>query len=250
MKKFETVLSIAGVDPSGGAGIFADFRAIEAAGVRALGAVTALTVQTEDSFSRYEPTATDMLRDTISGMVSAYPGTVVKTGMLPTEEIIAAVAEELDSLEIETVVIDPVMYASVGARLVEESAETAIRDMLVQRATVITPNIHEAQSLTGVHVIDVESMEKAGRQLLEMGAESAVITGGHLKEDALDVLVTEEGVEHISAERLPGSVHGTGCSFASSIAAHLALGKKKKDAIKAAKDYVASLFSEQRWRAN
>lgn len=250
MQKYKTVLSIAGVDPSGGAGIFADFRAIEAAGVRALGAVTALTVQTEDSFSRYEPTSPAMLRQTIEAMATAYPGTTVKTGMLPTAEIVELTAEVLTELDLGFVVIDPVIIASVGARLVDESAEKAIRGHLISTATLVTPNMHEAGALTGMKVNNLDDMEAAGNALLEMGAENAVVTGGHLEGDAVDVLVTREGVEHLRAARLPGSVHGTGCSFASSAAAHLALGKSLQEAIAGAKGFVSSLFKEQRWRAN
>jgi hydroxymethylpyrimidine/phosphomethylpyrimidine kinase len=250
MQNFNTVLSIAGVDPSGGAGIFADFRAIEAAGVRALGAVTALTVQTEDSFSTYEPTKLDLLSLTIESMIKAYPGTVVKTGMLPTAEIVELVADKLDELNPAATVIDPVIFASVGARLVDEEAEKAISELLIKRATVVTPNMHEAAALTGMSVSDLPSMRAAGEKLLEMGTDSAIVTGGHLEGEAVDVLVNSEGVKELPAKRLPGSVHGTGCSFASSTAAHLALGKSVEESLEAAKEFVASLFREQRWRAS
>jgi len=250
MQHYSTVLSIAGVDPSGGAGIFADFRAIEAAGARALGAVTALTVQTESSFRSYEPTAVDMLEQTILSMIEAFPQAAVKTGMLPTAEIVVKTAELIKMLAIETVVIDPVVFASVGARLVDEAAEKAIGDHLVPLASLVTPNMHEASGLTGIEVTDLESMEAAGSVLVNNGAAAAVVTGGHLDGAAIDVLVTGDGIEHIKAERLPGSVHGTGCSFASSCSAHLAQGKSVKEAILAAKAFVGSLFTEQRWRNN
>jgi hydroxymethylpyrimidine/phosphomethylpyrimidine kinase len=249
MNNFSSVLSIAGVDPSGGAGIFADFRAIEAAGVRALGCVTALTVQTEDSFSTYEATSIKLVRQTIQSMLKAFPDSAIKTGMIPSAEMVKAVAEELDAAGKRDVVIDPVIIASVGARLVDEGVEAAIRDFLIPRASLVTPNMHEASALTGVEVNSVTSMERAGRELLKLGSKAAVVTGGHLEGDALDILVTEKGVEHISAERLPGSVHGTGCSFASSLAAHLALGKEVPNSVKGAKKFVESLFIQQRWRA-
>lgn len=250
MNKTATVMSIAGVDPSGGAGIFADFRAIEATGVRALGAVTALTVQTEHSFFSYEPTSEKILRTTIRGMAEAFPGTAVKTGMLPTPDIVGIVADSIDELSFPHVVIDPVIVASVGARLVNEAAERAIGELLVPRADLLTPNMPEAAALAGIEVNDLASMEKAGRILRDKGARAVVVKGGHLDGDAVDVLIDADGAHTIAAPRQPGSVHGTGCSFAASCAAHLAQGKTIHEAIVAAKAFVSSLFSEQRWRAD
>lgn len=245
---YPIVLSIAGVDPSGGAGIFADFRAIEAAGARALGAVTALTVQTEHSFFTYESSSLEILSATVRGMAGAFSIGAVKTGMLPTGEIVRRVAELLDEIAIPQVVIDPVIVASVGARLVDEGAQAAIAEHLVPRATLLTPNMPEAAALTGLQVHDLASMEAAGRELHRRGARAVVVTGGHLEGAAVDVLVNADGVERITAPRLPGSVHGTGCSFASAAAAALAAGKDVPTAIRDAKAFVARLFSEQRWR--
>jgi hydroxymethylpyrimidine/phosphomethylpyrimidine kinase len=241
-------MSIAGVDPSGGAGIFADFRAIEASGARALGAVTALTVQTESTFITYEPTSLEILSATVRGMADAFAIGAVKTGMLPTQAIVERVAALLDEIAVAQVVIDPVIVASVGARLVDEGAQAAIGDLLVPRATLLTPNMPEAAALAGFPVTDLAGMEAAGRALHERGARAVVVTGGHLHGEAVDVLVTAAGVERFSARRLPGSVHGTGCSFASAAAAALAAGKSVPEAIRAAKAFVAGLFSEQRWR--
>lgn len=248
MNTFPSVLSIAGVDPSGGAGIFADFRAIEAAGVRALGAVTALTVQTESSFLTYEPTGKEILTATIRGMAEAFPGLSVKTGMLPTPEIVITVAKLIEELDFEHIVIDPVIIASVGARLISSNAEKAIVDHLVPLAAILTPNMPEASALTGIPVTDVDSMKEAGEILRKRGAGAAVVTGGHLEHEAIDVLVDETGVHEIPAPRKPGSVHGTGCSFASSVAASLAKGSSLIEAIQDGKGFVARLFDEQRWR--
>jgi hydroxymethylpyrimidine/phosphomethylpyrimidine kinase len=242
------VLVIAGVDPSGGAGIFADFRAIESAGVRALGAITALTVQTEHSFLKYEPTKPDMLKTTVRAMADAFPIDVVKIGMLANADIAGAVVELLDELGVPKVVLDPVIVAAVGARLVDQAAEKVIRDELVKRAYLVTPNMPEAAALAGFAVNDLPSMRKAALAIRKMGAANVVVTGGHLEGDAVDVLATSKAIEEIRAPRLPGSVHGTGCAFASVAAATLAKGTSLLAAVTAAKAYVEMLFTQENWR--
>lgn len=242
------VLVIAGVDPSGGAGIFADFRAIESAGVRAVGAITALTVQTEHSFFNYEPTPPAMLEATVRGMADAFPIGVVKIGMLANAEVAETVVGLLDEIEAPKVVLDPVIVAAVGARLVDEAAEKVIREKLVKRAYLLTPNMAEAAALTGLEVKDLHSMREAASALREMGAENVVVTGGHLEGDAVDILATPRMVEEIRAPRLPGSVHGTGCAFASAAAAALAKGTNLLAAVTVAKTYVESLFNQESWR--
>jgi len=242
------VLVIAGIDPSGGAGIFADFRAIESAGVRAVGAVTALTVQTEHAFLNYEPTSPAMLRATVRGMAEAFEIAAVKIGMLANAEVVGTVVELLDELQAPKVVIDPVIVAAVGARLVDKAAEEVIRDELVRRAFLLTPNMAEAAALAGLKVMDLASMHEAASVLREMGAANVVVTGGHLEGDAIDVLETAKGGDEIRATRLPGSVHGTGCAFSSAAAAALAKGTTLLAAVTVAKAYVESLFIQESWR--
>ena len=242
------VLVIAGVDPSGGAGIFADFRAIENAGVRAVGAVTALTVQTEHSFSRYEPTPPEMLRATVLGMASSFELGAVKIGMLANAEVAGTVVELLDEISAPNVVLDPVIVASVGARLVDEAAEEVIRTELVQRADLVTPNMPEAAALVGFEVNDLDSMRAAALELCRLGAGAAVVTGGHLEGEAVDLFAIESESEAIRASRLEGSVHGTGCAFSSAAAAFLAAGNDLRSAVGAAKEYVRSLFGQESWR--
>jgi hydroxymethylpyrimidine/phosphomethylpyrimidine kinase len=247
-KEAPVVLVIAGVDPSGGAGIFADFRAIESAGVRAVGAVTALTVQTEKSFFNYEPTSPAMLRATVRGMADAFPIAAVKIGMLADAEVAGTVVELLDEMGVPKVVLDPVIVAAVGARLVDEAAEKVIREELVRRAFLLTPNMPEAAALAGFEVVDLASMREAAEALRASGAVNVVVTGGHLEGDAVDVLATEACLEEIRAPRLPGSVHGTGCAFASATAAALAKGSDVRTAVRAAKGYVETLFKRESWR--
>jgi len=244
----KVVLVIAGVDPSGGAGIFADFRAIESAGIRAVGAITALTVQTERSFLTYEPTPPAMLKATVRGMAQAFPIGAVKIGMLADAEVARTVVELLDEIDAGNVVVDPVIVASVGARLVDEEAEAVIRDELVPRADLLTPNMPEAAALAGFEVVDIESMRAAALALRDRGAGAVAVTGGHLEGDAVDLLATGDGIKEFRSPRLEGSVHGTGCAFSSAAAAALASGGSLDDAIRAAKAYVESLFGKESWR--
>lgn len=245
-----TVLVIAGVDPSGGAGIFADFRAIESAGVRALGAVTALTVQTERSFLSFEPTPPQMLRNTVKAMAESFRIDAVKTGMLAAGPVAETVAEVLGEIEYDHLVVDPVVLAAVGARLVDKQAEEVLRKRIVPMATLITPNMAEAATLTGLEVKDVEGMREAAKALLQQGCGAAVVTGGHLEGDAVDVLATSSGFTEFRSPKLPGSVHGTGCAYASAAAAGLAKGLHVTAALTAAKTYVESLFRKEIWRAD
>ena len=247
-KKSPVVLVIAGVDPSGGAGIFADFRTIESAGVRAVGAITALTVQTEHSFLEYKPTPPEMLRSTIKSLSEAFSIGAVKTGMLATAEVAQTVVELIDELQCDYLVVDPVIVAAVGARLVDEAAEAIIREQLVPRAYLLTPNILEAEMLTGLEVKDAAGMTEAAKKLRMRGAKNVVVTGGHLDGDAVDVMASDEGIEVFRAPRLPGSVHGTGCAFASAAAAALVNGVSVVGAVAAAKAHVESLFKREPWR--
>lgn len=246
--KAPVVLVIAGVDPSGGAGILADMRSLESAGVRGVGAITALTVQTEHSFLDYQPTSPGMLRDTIRSMYEAFPIAAVKIGMLATGPVAETVAELLPEIKTEHVVIDPVIVAAVGARLVDEEAEAVLRDKLAPMATLLTPNMAEAAALTGLEVKDIQGMKVAAEELRKRGCSAVVVTGGHLGGDAVDVLATADGISELRAKRLPGSVHGTGCAFSSAAAAGLAKGLSLLGALTAAKAHVESLFKHEIWR--
>jgi hydroxymethylpyrimidine kinase/phosphomethylpyrimidine kinase len=181
-------------------------------------------------------------------MAEAFPIAAVKTGMLPTKEIVETVAELIADLKFPHVVVDPVIIASVGARLVEEEAEKAISDKLVPLATLLTPNMAEAAALAGIQVENLVQMGKAGEILRRKGAIAVVVTGGHLEEAAMDVLVDSSGVIKIPAYKEKGSIHGTGCSFSSAAAAALAKGADTVEAVKAAKAYIKKLFAMQQWR--
>jgi hydroxymethylpyrimidine/phosphomethylpyrimidine kinase len=164
-----------------------------------------------------------------------------KTGMLATRELVVAVAAEVARLQIANLVVDPVMVATSGDPLLAEDAVSAVREALIPRARVVTPNTHEAELLTGLTVRTPDELVAAGRRLVEMGAAAALVKGGHLQgDDVVDVLVTADGVERWRHPRIHGrEAHGTGCTLSAGIAAGLARGRSLQEAVGDAVDYVA-----------
>lgn len=225
------VLTVAGSDSGGGAGIQADIKAIEAAGCFATSAVTALTAQNTTGVADVDVTDPSVVAAQIDAVADDLAVAAVKTGMLATEPVIEVVAERLATMECPTV-IDPVMVAASGDRLLDEAAEAAY-DGLIEQATIVTPNADEAAVLTGIDIEDVDDAIDAGDAIVELGAEAALIKGGHWGGDRIeDVLVTTETVETITHSRVDtAATHGSGCFLASTIAAHLARGGLMRDAV-------------------
>jgi hydroxymethylpyrimidine/phosphomethylpyrimidine kinase len=221
MRCVPAVLSIAGSDSGGGAGIQADLKAFAACGVHGMTAVTALTAQNTTGVTGVHPVPGPFIVEQVRVVVDDIGVDAVKIGMLGTAEIVAAVNEALDLLEPQTpVVIDPVMVAESGAVLLDEEARAALVQLLLPRATVITPNVPEARVLAG----GGEDPEQLARTLHGLGPDVVVLTGGH-REEAEDLVFDGETLERIPGERHPdGAAHGSGCTHSSALAAHLALG--------------------------
>ncbi|ABI64845.1 phosphomethylpyrimidine kinase [Maricaulis maris MCS10] len=235
------VLIIAGSDSGGGAGIQADIKAVTAMGGFAATAITAITVQNTLGVSAIHPVPLDIIKGQIDAVLSDIGADVIKTGMLGTCEIVTLVADCLAACEVPIpLVLDPVMVATSGDLLVDEGAQAAIRDRLLPMATLVTPNIPEAEKLTGLAVTDIAGQLEAANRLIEMGARAALVKGGHLKGQAVaDVLVSTRGMELFDRPRLPGrNTHGTGCTLASAIAGLLADGAPLHDAVRRAGDYL------------
>ena len=234
------VVSIAGSDSSAGAGIQADIKAIAANGAYAASVLTAITAQNTVGVQSAYPLPVDVVRAQIASVFDDLDVAGVKTGMLGDAQMILAIADELRSRQPGFVVLDPVMISKTGFPLLEQAAVATLREQLLPLATVVTPNVHEAESLTGLSVRSVADAERAGQALLEMGCRAALIKGGHLEEaPATDVLVTRDGVDVIAGEWVESRhTHGTGCTYASSIAARLALGEPLPAAVRSAKIYV------------
>ncbi len=235
------VLVIAGSDSGGGAGIQADIKAITAMGGFAATAITAITVQNTLGVSAIHPVPLDILKGQIEAVLDDIGADVVKTGMLGSVDVVALVAECLEAcVPPIPLVLDPVMVATSGDALVDEGTEGAIRDRLLPLATLVTPNIPEAEKLTGLVVEDIAGQLEAAHRLVEMGARAALVKGGHLDGQVVtDVLVSSRGMELMERPRLPGrNTHGTGCTLASAIAGLLADGAALPDAVRRAGDYL------------
>ena len=232
------VLSIAGSDSGGGAGIQADLKAFARCGVHGMTAITALTAQNTTGVSAVHATPPEMIVEQVRQVAEDIGVDAVKIGMLGTSETVGAVREALGLLEPGTpVVIDPVMVAESGAVLLDDAARRALVDRLLPRATLITPNIPEARELAGPDPPgDVEELAKA---LHELGPDIVVVTGGH-RDEATDVLFDGDGIHLIGGERHPdGAAHGSGCTHSSALAAHLALGRSPLEAARAARAIAA-----------
>ncbi len=236
------VLSIAGSDSSGGAGIQADIKAVTALGGYAATAITAITVQNTTGVSAVHPVPADIIAGQIQAVLSDIGADAIKTGMLATTEVIKTVVDTLDAHAdpLIPLVVDPVMVATSGDRLIDEEAVSAVRDVLLPRASLITPNAPEAEALTGGVIEDMESQQAAAEMLLEMGARAALVKGGHLDGEAIiDVLATRNGVRLFTRPRIrTRQTHGTGCTLASAIAALLAQGAPLDRAVEDAGDYL------------
>lgn len=232
------LLTIAGFDPSCGAGTAADLKTFAAHGCYGVAAVTALTVQTTQGVEDVHATPAAALRAQLEALAKDVQIAAVKIGMLGTRGNAAVVAEFLDAHKIAQVVLDPVMKSSGGADLLDASGVKYIAAELMKRASVITPNIAETEALSGLTVSDTAAMEAAARKLVEMGARAVIVKGGHM-ERAVDVLFDGTEMITLGGDRLrTENTHGTGCTFASAIAAQLALGHNLSEAAMLAKAYV------------
>jgi len=235
----KVVLTVAGSDSGGGAGIQADLRTFAAHGVHGTSAITAVTAQNSVAVLDWVALDPRMVVAQMEAVASDMPVAAAKTGMLATAAIVSAVAAALERLRLPLVVVDPVMIAKSGDRLLDRDAETAYRERLLPLATVVTPNLPEAESLLGRPVRTLAEMREAARALRAMGPRAVVVKGGHLEGDAVDVFWDGERMEDLSAPRVATkNTHGTGCTYSAAIAARLALGDPLLDAVRGAKAYL------------
>lgn len=233
------VLSIAGFDPSSGAGITADLKTLAAHNCYGVAAITALTVQNTQGVSAVYPTPAAVLKEMVSAVLADGEVKAIKIGMLADRANAEVVLEILESHPGLPSVLDPVFRSSAGATdLADAACREFVREHLIKRVSVITPNLAEAAVMTNLPVENVEGMKAAARRLAEMGASAVVVTGGHL-EKAIDVFFDGSEPEVFVGDHVkPENTHGTGCTFSSAIAANLALGRQLRDGVVLAKAYV------------
>jgi hydroxymethylpyrimidine/phosphomethylpyrimidine kinase len=255
-EKPPVVLTIAGFDPSSGAGVTADIKTIAAHGCYGVASITAMTVQSTAGVRRVEPVDPGLLTDTLEELASDVEIAAVHIGMLGSGKVAKAVADFLaptastpgrGNSRLPNVVLDPILKSSSGAALLDPAGIKVLIERLIPLADVVTPNADEAASLTGIRIKKVEEMKSAAARLHEMGAAAVVVTGGDL-EKAVDLLSfrTKQGIEHevFKAERQrSSSTHGTGCAFATAMACHLALDRGLAEAALLAKTYVTAAIS-------
>ena len=236
----KTALTIAGSDSGGGAGIQADLKTFTAHGVFGTSAVTAITAQNTLGVTAWRAVPADLVTAQIEAVVGDIGVDGVKTGMLATAAIVEAVAAAIESLELPRVVVDPVMVAKGGARLLDDDAVGAMRAELIPRAYVVTPNAAEAAALAGVPVRTLDQAREAAKRIAALGPGAVIVKGGHLESaDAIDIFFDGRHLMDLRAERIDTRhTHGTGCTFSSAIAANLALGLPLADAVARAKKYL------------
>ncbi len=233
-------LTIAGSDSGGGAGIQADLKTFQQFGVFGTSVIVALTAQNTRGVRAVEAVPEAMVAAQLTALAEDLPPAALKTGMLAEASLVRLVAKAIRENGWGPLVLDPVMVSTSGHRLLSTEAEAVVSELLVPLAALVTPNLDEAEILTGRAARDVAGMERAGRALLDEGAAAALIKGGHLEGDDLtDILVTPEGMIHFRRPRIETtSTHGTGCTLSAAITAGLALGRDLELAVADALDYV------------
>lgn len=234
-------LTIAGSDSGGGAGIQADLKTFTAFGVFGMSAITAITAQNTLGVQAVFELPVEIITEQIKSVVSDIGTDAVKTGMLSSPEIVNAVADSIEQFHLHNVVIDPVMVAKSGDSLLSEKARLVVKERMLLLATVITPNIFEAEVLVGDSIKTIDDMKAAAAKLKESGCQWVVVKGGHLRTgtDAIDVVYDGKEFHLLEAPHIESrNTHGTGCTFSSAIAAGLAKGYKPLPAIKKAKKYI------------
>lgn len=230
-------LTIAGSDPTGGAGLQADLRTFSAMGVYGLSVPSVLTAQNTEGVSTIHEVSSDIILRQLDVLLKDISPDAIKTGMLYGTDVISMVAEKIKGYSLKNFVIDPVAVSSTGVKLIEEKGLDAVRNDLFPLAKIITPNIYEAGVFIGMEIEDEDDMKEAAVKLKEFGPEAVIITGGHLKDKAMDLLFDGRQFLSLENEKLEGEFHGTGCVFSAALTAGLALGYDIKEAFIKAKDF-------------
>ncbi|MDP9352965.1 MAG: bifunctional hydroxymethylpyrimidine kinase/phosphomethylpyrimidine kinase [Chloroflexota bacterium] len=238
-------LTIAGSDSGAGAGIQADLKTFAARGVYGTSAITAITAQNTLGVTGVLDLPEQLIEAQIDAVLSDIGTDSVKTGMLSSAAIIELVVRKLEQWEVDRLVVDPVMVAKGGDRLLREEAVGPLREKLLPLALVLTPNLPEAEVLTGHQVRTRREMEDAAREIVDMGVRHVVIKGGHAEGAPTDLLFDGRGFMEYVAERIPSAnTHGTGCTFSAAIAAELAKGASVPEAVGAAKSYITEAIRQ------
>jgi hydroxymethylpyrimidine/phosphomethylpyrimidine kinase len=245
--KIPVALTIAGSDSGGGAGIQADLRTFAFHCVHGTSAITCVTAQNTLEVARIDAMPIEAVIAQIHAVVEDIGVHAAKTGMLLNEEIIAAVAQEVEALQIENLVVDPVMVSRTGAQLISDDAVQALRHVLIPKATIVTPNRYETQILTGLEINSLDDMKAAAQMIhRELETNAVLVKGGGMEENlrGIDIYFDGENLETLSTKQIDTeNTHGTGCTLSAAIAANLARGKDLLTSVQLAKNYLTSALS-------
>lgn len=248
-KRHFRALTIAGSDSGGGAGIQADLKTFSALGCFGMSAITALTAQNTVAVTGIQEIAPDFIAKQIDAVIDDIGVDAVKIGMLSSPDIIAVVADRLKAHNVQRIVLDPVMVAKSGDKLLRDEAIDALKTELFPIATIITPNMPEAEVLSGESVQTNDDLERVGKMLIELGPQAVLVKGGHFTGEDSDDCLLVKTVQGIDIQWLPDkridspNTHGTGCTLSSAIAAHLAKGFEIVEAVKAGKKYISEAIA-------
>lgn len=248
-----TALTIAGTDPTGGAGIQADLKTFQEREVFGMSAITSVVAQNTLGVQQIEHLPMEIIEQQITSVLSDIVPDALKTGMIATPEMMQTVADLINTVD-RPYVIDPVMVAKSGDALMDQTSQRTVREVLIPLATVVTPNIPEAEILLDEDITTIADAERAAKVIVdELGSKAAIITGGHFDKDPIDVLYDGETYYHYEAEWIDTHhTHGTGCTFSAVITAELAKGRVLHEAVQIAKDYItdAIFYSLQLGKGN
>lgn len=242
------VLTIAGSDSGGGAGIQADLKTFSALGVYGMSVITSVTAQNTTGVTAVEDISPEVVAKQIDAVFSDIKVDAVKIGMVSNSDIIKVIAEGINKWKVQKIVLDPVMISESGSYLLQKEASSALIKGLIPLVDIITPNLYEAVALLGREITSLEEMEQAARDLLQMGSDSVLVKGGHFKDskgettdNAIDIYYDGQSIRRYKAKRIKTlNTHGTGCTYSSAIASNLALGFSMEQAIERAKKYITA----------
>lgn len=234
----KAALTIAGSDPTGGAGVQADIKVFSHFGVYGLSAVSALTAQNTLKVTSISGVSGKLLEEQLTTLLNDIRPDALKTGMLFSIESIRVVSKMVRGFDLENLVIDPVTISSTGTSLIEDGVLEILKEELFPLAKVVTPNIYEASALSGFPVENEDDMARAAEALRQTGAEAVIVTGGHIPHATVDILLDGKRFHHLRGEKIPGEYHGTGCAFSAAITALLAKGIPLPEAARRAKEFV------------
>lgn len=240
----KTALTIAGSDPSGGAGLQADLRVFEAFGLHGLSVPSSLTAQNTEGVFETLGVQEGFFKKQLDVLLADIRPDALKTGMLLTPHAVEAAAEAVKRHSLANLVVDPVTVSSSGKALSEEGALDSLRDFLVPISRLVTPNIYEASLLTGIGISGPEDMERAAMELKKMGPEAVIVTGGHLEGLTVDVFWDGTALLRLESRKIEGQYHGTGCVFSAALTALLALGRTPVEAARGAKDFIQNAIKK------